>query len=49
MSTVHPALASPWWSRRRKLSTKHQMMKNSSRKTPANIRNVQNRLSNGHV
>jgi hypothetical protein len=28
---------------------KHQMVKKSSRKIPANIRNVQNRLSSGHV
>ena len=49
MRIVHPALANPWWSRRRKLSTKHQMMKKRSRNTPANIRNVQNRLSSGQV
>jgi hypothetical protein len=49
MSTVQPAFATPWWSRRRKLSTKHQITKNSRRKIPANIRNVQNRLSSGHV
>ena len=34
MSTVHPALAKPWWSRRRKLSMKHQMMKKISQKDP---------------
>src|SRR6516162_8796699 len=49
MRIVHPAFANPWWSRRRKLSTKHQMMKKRTRKIPANIRNVQNRFNKGHV
>src|SRR6516164_3886216 len=49
MRIVQPAFANPWWSRRRKLSTKHQMMKKRTRKIPANIRNVQNKLNKGHV
>ena len=47
MKTNHSALATPPWSRRRKLSMKHQMTMKTHRTSPAKTRSVQIMFSNG--